>query len=366
MKVLVAPQEFKGSLSAEEAALAIARGIRAAQPGWELDVLPLSDGGPGFVTAMRLALRGDVRATVALDPLGRKVVARYMWSGRNDLVAVEAAQANGLFHVRPEERDPLRADTLGVGQILLAAAEDEPKTLIVGVGGSATTDGGAGMARALGARLLDADGNELGPGGAELARLDRIEWTRPPEFERITDIAVATDVTNPLTGPQGAAHVYGPQKGATPEDVELLDRALRHYAAIVRRDLGVDVEHLPGSGAAGGLAAGLVAFLGARIVSGFDVVAEATNLAERFAAADIVVTGEGSFDSQSLQGKTTGRLLEMGKRAKKRVVVFAGRGSAEAPELRTLAGLEADEGRAMAEAAPLLTELARRWAAGAP
>lgn len=364
MKVLVAPQEFKGSLSPDEAAFAIAAGIRAARPGWEFDVLPLSDGGPGFVTAMRAALNGDVRATVALDPLGRKVVARYSWSGRNNLVAVEAAQANGLFHLRPDERDPLRADTFGVGQLLLAAAEDEPKTLIVGVGGSATTDGGAGMARALGARLLDADGRELGPGGAELVRLDRIEWKRPQEFDRIVDIAVATDVTNPLTGPNGAARVYGPQKGATPDDAEVLDRALTHYAAVVRRDLGVDVEQLPGSGAAGGLAAGLVAFLGARIVSGFDVVAEATNLLARFEAADIVVTGEGSFDSQSLQGKTTGRLLEMAKRTGKRVVVFAGQASAEAPELHTLAELEPDAGRAMAEAAPLLTELARRWAAG--
>jgi glycerate kinase len=363
MNVLVAPQEFKGSLAADEAALAIAAGLRATRPDWSLDLLPLSDGGPGFVTAMRTALGGDVRAAVTHDALGRKVVGRYLWVGGRDTVIVEAAQANGLLHIRREERDALRADSAGVGELIRAAADDAPKTLLVGVGGSATTDGGAGMARALGARLLDAHGRTLGPGGAELLRLDRVEWERSANLARIAEVVVATDVTNPLTGPAGAAPVYGPQKGATPDDVAILDRALVRYAEVLRRDLGANVEHLPGAGAAGGLAAGLVAFLGARIVSGFDVVAQATGLEHRLAAADVVITGEGSFDHQSLQGKTTGRLLALAATRGRRIAVFAGAASLDAGDLYTLAELEPDEARAMAEAAPLLTELARRWAA---
>lgn len=366
MNVLVAPQEFKGSLSADEAALAIAEGLRAARPEWSLDLLPLSDGGPGFITAMRTALGGDVRAAVTHDALGRKVVGRYLWLGGRETVIVEAAQANGLFHIARDERDALGADTAGVGELILAAADDVPKTLVVGVGGSATTDGGAGMARALGARLLDADGHELAPGGAELLRLDRIEWQCPPSLGSIGEVVVASDVTNPLTGPAGAAHVYGPQKGATPDDVAVLDRALVRYAGVLRRDLGVDVEGMPGAGAAGGLAAGLVAFLAARIVSGFDVVAQATGLERRLAAADRVITGEGSFDQQSRQGKTTGRLLGLAAERGRPITVFAGHASTQAPELHTLAELEPDQTRAMAEAAPLLTELARRWAADHP
>ncbi|MCK9519095.1 MAG: glycerate kinase [Dehalococcoidia bacterium] len=365
MKILIAPQEFKGSLSADEAASAIAAGVGAMRPGWDVELLPLSDGGPGFVSALHTALGGDIRAALTHDPLGRKVVGRYLWVGGRGMVVVEAAQANGLFHLRTEERDALGADTFGVGELLAAAARDEPRTLLVGVGGSATTDGGAGMARALGARFFDASGQELGPGGGELLRLDRIEWEAPRWASQVPEIVVATDVTNPLTGPSGAAQVYGPQKGATPDDVTVLDRALARYAEVVRRDLGTDIAAVAGGGAAGGLAAGIVAFLGGRIESGFEVVAEATGLRERIAAADVVITGEGSFDAQSLQGKTTGRLLALATEVGRQVVVFAGRAHADNPGIRTLKELEGDERRAMTEAAPLLTELARRWAAGA-
>lgn len=361
MRVLVAPQEFKGSLTAEEAADAMAAGIAEAQPGWAIDRLPMSDGGPGFIDAMRRAVRGDTHGAVVHDALGRRVLGRYVTLRGRATAVVEAAQANGLGHVGPEERDALRADTFGVGELILLAMEHRPATLLVGVGGSATTDGGAGMARALGARLLDAAGDDLEPGGGALTRLDRIEWKRPGAIAGV-DVVVATDVTNPLTGANGAAFVFGPQKGATPEQCATLDAALAHFAAVVRRDLGVDVEHLPGGGAAGGLAAGLVAFLGARVESGFDVVSAATNLPARLAAADLVVTGEGSFDGQSRQGKVTGRVLELAAGMGKPCMVFAGR--APGGGARTLDEVEDDPGRRMNEAARALRELARRWAAG--
>jgi glycerate kinase len=362
VRVLVAPQEFKGSLSAGEAADAIATGIRRARPEWQLDVLPLSDGGPGFIDALRRAVRADTCSLVVHDALGRPLLGRYVILREGRVAVVEAAQANGLIHVDPTDRDPLRADSGGVGELIADAAAAKPNGLIVGVGGSATTDGGAGMARVLGARFLDAGGRELPPGGGPLVRLARIDWSRPAVIEGLEPV-VATDVTNPLIGSNGAAAVYAPQKGATPEQVELLETGLRRYAEVVRRDLGVDVAELPGAGAAGGLAAGLVAFLGARIASGFDVVAEATRLVARLAAADLVVTGEGSFDNQSLQGKTTGRVIELARAAGKPAIILAGRADGPAPNVHTLMDLEPDPTACMAHASQILAELGSRWAA---
>lgn len=363
MRLLIAPQEFKGTLSAEEAADAIARGIRTAQPAWDLDLLPMSDGGPGFIDALRRAVRADTRALAVQDPLGRKVLGRYIVIPATNIAMVEAAQANGLMHLQPAELDALHADTFGVGELIAAALEEHPSRLIVGVGGSATTDGGAGMARALGAQFTDMAGRPLDPGGAPLADLARIDW-RPPESLSGVEVVVATDVTNPLVGPFGAAAVYSPQKGATPDQVDLLEAALVRYAGVVRRSLGVAIAELPGGGAAGGLAAGLVAFLGARIESGFDIVAGAADLPGRLAAADLVVTGEGSFDSQSLQGKTTGRLVQMAESAGKPWLVLAGRASIEGESVHTLAEVEPDPPLAMANAHDLLSALAARWAEG--
>jgi glycerate kinase len=361
VRVLIAPQEFKGSLSADEAAAAIASGIRDARPEWELDVLPLADGGPGFLDALRKAVRADTGGLVVHDALGRPLVGRYLTIRKTNTAVVEAAQANGLSHLRPEERDPLNADSRGVGELIEAAMASRPPKLIIGVGGSATSDGGAGMATALGARLTDSAGNPLRPGAAALADLARIDWRRPAAFNGV-EVIVAADVTNPLVGPNGAAAIYGPQKGATPEQVDIIEAALVRYAAVVKRSLGVDIADLPGAGAAGGLAGGLVAFLGARIVSGFEVVADATDLRSRLAAADIVVTGEGSFDSQSLQGKGPGRLLELARGAGKQMAIFAGRSGD--PGVVTLTHIEPDLARAMAEAPALLREAARRWAMG--
>ncbi|MGD9935822.1 MAG: glycerate kinase [Dehalococcoidia bacterium] len=362
MRVLVAPQEFKGSLTAAEAAAAIAAGVREARPGWDIDLLPMSDGGPGFLDAFETSIGGERVSVAAHDALLRPINASILsvTSPAGPLVIVESAAANGLVLVAPEDRDPLSADTYGVGELLAAAIEHRPATVIVGVGGSATTDGGHGMARALGATFFDEAGRPLAPGGVSLAGLAAVHWQRPAALEAI-EVVVAVDVTNPLTGPRGAAAIYGPQKGASPADVDALDAALARYSAVVRRHFGLDLASLSGAGAAGGLAGGLVAFLGARIESGFDIVARATDLESRFRQADLIITGEGSFDAQSTQGKTTGRLLGMATRADKRSVVFAGVAPAGG-RVHTLASLEPDPSKSMANAAGLLRELARHWA----
>ncbi len=357
MHVLVAPQEFKGSLSADEAADAIATGLRKAHPDWQLDLLPMSDGGPGLLDALRRAIRADTSAAIVHDPLGRKVLGRYLRVRETGDIVIEAAQANGIWYVKPEERDPLYSDTTGVGELIASAFEEPSRRLIIGVGGSATTDGGAGMATALGARFTDIAGNVLDSGGAPLADLVRIDWRRPAFLDGV-EVLVATDVTNPLLGPNGTAAVYAPQKGATPAQVDILEAALHRYANVVRRSLGVDIANLPGAGAAGGLAAGLVAFLGARIESGFDLVAEATHLADRLARADLVITGEGSYDSQSHQGKVTGRILELARSATKPALILAGRSDTADTNVYTLESIEPDPARAMENAPTLLAQLA--------
>jgi glycerate kinase len=289
------------------------------------------------------------------------VLGRYIRLRSTGAVMIEAAQANGVVHIQEREQDPLHGDTAGVGELILDAAALAPPRMIIGVGGSATNDGGAGMARALGATFFDMAGNRLPPGGAALADLARIDWQHPAALAGI-DFVVATDVTNPLVGSNGASRVYGPQKGASPADVEALEAALVRYAAVVRRSLGVDIATVPGGGAAGGLGAGLVAFLGARIESGFEVVAAAAGLPERLAAADYVLTGEGRFDSQSLQGKVTGRILKMARDAGKPAVVFAGSAEGDSGHVVSLAALEPDPGASMRRAAELLAEAAARWA----
>ncbi len=361
MRVLVAPQEFKESLTAGEAAAAIARGIAAARPAWTVEQLPMSDGGPGFLDALERAARGRFRPAATRDALGRARTARVLDLPGTGTCAVEAALANGLALIAPAERDPLRAGTEGVGDLIAAALAGRPRRLLAGVGGSATSDGGAGMARALGARFLDAAGRDLTPGVAPLAALERIVWTPPPTLDGVETLA-ATDVTNPLLGPNGAAAVFAPQKGATAEQTAAIEAALRRYAAVLERSLGVAIADLPGAGAAGGLAGGLAAFLGARIVSGFEVTAEAAGLRERLRRADRAVTGEGSFDAQSLGGKTTGRLLALAAAEGVPCVVLAGRATAAAGEARSLAEIEPDPAVRMREAAPLLERLAARWA----
>lgn len=298
-RAVIAPDSFKNSLTAVEAARAIARGLCRAGD-FDLALVPIADGGEGTVEALCLAANGERLCARVQDPLGRAVEAKYAKLAR--AYVVETAEASGFSLLREDERDALRASTYGTGQLIRRAIESGAKRVVLGLGGSATNDGGAGMAMALGYRLLDDSGAQIGPGGAELLRLRSI---RRPENDLLNHVEfrAACDVTNTLCGENGASQIYGPQKGASPADVLLLDRALSHFAEIIKRDLGADILNTPGSGAAGGLGGGAIAFLNARLEPGFDLVARETRLAEKISGAFLVVTGEGRTDAQTLRGK---------------------------------------------------------------
>ena len=303
MRVLVAPQEFKGSLTAGEAAAAIGRGLAAAYPDWQLDLLPMADGGPGTAAALLVASGGESRRAAAHDPLMRPLTAE--WARLSTGVAlIECAAASGLLRLEPHERDARRATTYGTGELVRTALRDGCRDLIIGLGGSATTDGGAGLAQALGFRLLDAAGRDLLPGGAALVDLAHIDATDADSALATARFAAATDVTNPLCGPNGAAFVYAPQKGADAAAVQELDAALARFAAVVQRDLGRDVRTVAGAGAAGGLGAGVIAFLDGALRPGAALVADAAGLEERLRQADLVFTGEGRLDGQTAFGKS--------------------------------------------------------------
>ncbi len=381
MRILIAPQEFKGSLTARQAAAAIADGLRRALPDAELEPLLLADGGPGTVDALVEATAGQSFEADAHDPLGRPIRARWGALGdRRDDTArtavIEMAAASGLSLLRPDELDPGRASTSGTGELLRTALDAKYPRIIIGVGGSATNDGGAGVAQALGARLVDKSGGELPPGGRPLALLSRIDAAELDPRLATTEVIVAADVTNPLCGPQGASLIYGPQKGATGGLDHELDIALTHYAAVVRRDLGVDIADTPSGGAGGGIVAGLIAFCGAKVRPGFDIVADAVGLTGRIRWADLVVTGEGRLDRQSAFGKTTAGVAHMARAANKPVIALAGSVDAgyqsEAEQLFddvfTLTPELATPEEAVARAADLLSQaaeaLGRRLADG--
>ena len=326
LRVLVAPQEFKGTLTAVEAAEAIATGLRRSHPGWQFDLLPMADGGPGTTDALIAALGGKRHSARVSDPRRWPIGAAWgLLPGKR--VIVECAAASGLLHLRPEERTPAmvrRTSSYGTGELILAALDYEIEELIVGLGGSATNDGGAGMAQALGFRLLDAAGKNILPGGAALRDLDRIDASAAHPLLTHIRCVGATDVTNPLCGPNGASAVYGPQKGADAAAIDELDAALTHFALVIERDLGVDVAERPGSGAAGGLGAGLIAFLGAELISGAKVVAQAAGLEARLQQADLVITGEGRLDAQTAYGKTPQYVAQAATSAGRPVICLAG------------------------------------------
>ena len=304
MKVVIAPDKFKGSLSAPEAARSLGVGVARAAPDLDLDLVPMADGGEGTVEALVQATGGTFRQATVTGPLGRMISARFGRLGDGASAVIEMAAASGLALVSESARDPLRATTRGTGELLLAAIASGARRVILGIGGSATNDGGAGLAQALGYRLLDEDGEPLGPGGGDLGRLATIDARgRDPRLAGV-EIAVACDVDNPLCGPSGASAVYGPQKGATPEMVVRLDRNLGHFAEVVARDLGVSILDIPGAGAAGGLGGGLVAFAGGRLEPGVELVIRAVGLDARLRGADLCLTGEGRLDASSASGKT--------------------------------------------------------------
>lgn len=301
MRILIAPDKFKGSLTALEVAEAIAAGIRASAP-IATELLPLADGGDGTVAAMCTALGGAVIDVEVTGPLGDPTSAR-MGRLPDERFVVEAASSSGLALIPAARLNPMRASTVGVGELIKYAEDAGATEIVVGVGGTASTDGGTGAATARGWRFLDARGRALRPGGGDLVNLARIDGTaaRPSAAK----VVAACDVTNPLTGEAGAATVFGPQKGATPQEVRRLDEGLTVLADRMRSDLGLDLAGLPRAGAGGGVAAGLHAFFGAQLIGGFDVVAGAVGLDRALARCDLVVTGEGRLDDQSLGGKVT-------------------------------------------------------------
>jgi glycerate kinase len=324
MRVVVAPQSLKGSLSAAEAGEAIARGVRDVYPEAEVRIVPIADGGEGTTQALVDASAGKLIEREVTGPLGEPVLAFFGLMGDGRTGVIEMAASSGLPLVPSEQRDPRIATTYGVGELILAALDEGCTHVIIGIGGSATNDGGAGMVQALGARLLDVQEGDLPFGGAALAHLARIETNQMDARLQDCLFEVACDVNNPLCGPTGASAVYGPQKGATPAMVEELDAALAHYARIIERDLGRAVRDIPGAGAAGGLGAGLLAFLDATLRPGAQIVLEAVRLEEQLRAADLVITAEGRLDSQTAYGKSVGAVAALAKKYDLPVLAIAG------------------------------------------
>jgi glycerate kinase len=324
VKVIVAPNSFKGSLSASQAAAAIARGVRQARPEAEVVEIPVADGGEGTVEALVSARRGTYRSADVEGPLGDPVRATFGLIDNGATGVVELASASGLTLIPAEKRDPRQTSTYGFGQLLDAVRRQGVTSIISGIGGSATNDGGAGMAQALGYRLLDASGRDLPRGGAALARLERIDASGFDSAWGSLSVMVASDVTNPLTGPQGASYVYGPQKGADDQAVRELDQALARLAEVIERDLRKKVADVPGAGAAGGAGAGLIAFLDARLVPGAPLVVESSGFDQALAGARLVITGEGRVDAQTAYGKAPGEVAKRARAAGVPVLLLAG------------------------------------------
>lgn len=375
MRVVICPDKFAGTLSAIEAASAIADGWRSVAPDDELVLRPIADGGPGFVGVLHEALGGSLMIVPITDPLSRLATGQILMVG--DTAYVESAQGAGLHHLSAEERDPKATTSFGVGQLIRAAVEAGAQRIVIGLGGSGTNDGGAGMLAALGVYPQNDIGIPLPGGGQWLRECASLGWAigRVPLMEmqeRRVQLIGASDVDSPLTGPAGASAVFGPQKGATPEDVELLDGALANWAQVLERDLPSCPEglsQLPGGGAAGGLGAGILA-LGGRIVSGIDLVRDLSGLDEALHGAGVVITGEGSFDHQSLRGKVIAGVAAAARDEGIPCVVLAGRvttgrreqGAAGVTEAHSLTDHFGSTEQAMAEPARGLRELSERLA----
>jgi glycerate kinase len=328
MRVLVCPTAFKESLSATEVADAIADGIRRAIPAAEVRTLPLSDGGSGLIDTLSGARRGREARITTTDPLGRPIEARVLWAAADE-VAIESAEACGLHLLAPDERDPLRTATDGVGRLLERCAADGARRAALGLGGSATVDGGTGMARALGWRFLDRTGRDLAPGGEALVDLAMIEQ---PALRIPLAVTALADVRSPLLGPHGAARCFAPQKGASPQDVEQLEYGLTRLAEVAARDLGVDVRDIPGTGAAGGLGAGCLLFLDAELVPGAEYLLESSGFEAALADADLLITGEGAWDATSGLGKITSVVLDRAEAAGVPALLVCGRAEGPPPE----------------------------------
>lgn len=323
MKIVIAPDSFKESLSAPQVAEAIARGVRRAAPDAHIICIPMADGGEGTVSAVLAATQGEQRINRVQNALGQPIDATWGWL-ENQTAVIEMAAAAGLEHIRPEARDPLKATSVGVGELIRHALDAGAKHIVLGLGGSATNDAGAGMLQALGLRLLDQKGYELDQGGAALALLASIDDSQFDSRLREITVTIASDVNNPLCGAKGASAIFGPQKGATPAQVQQLDAALGHFADISAAKLGHDKRDAPGSGAAGGLGFAAHAWMQARFRPGVEVVAGIGGLAVAVQGASLVMTGEGRMDAQTLLGKTPMGVAAIAKQAGVPVIAIAG------------------------------------------
>jgi glycerate kinase len=366
VKILIAPDKFKGTLNAREVAQNIAKGLLDVLPDAQIEVVPMADGGEGTAEAVCDARGCSWVECNAHDPLGREIDARYGWIDQEKLAVMEMSEAAGMRRISESERDPIRATTFGVGEMILDASKRGAKEIIIGLGGSATNDGGFGMARALGYEFdFEHEHEHDGVGVTDLCELKKIE--KPNHFD-LPKISAAVDVKNPLLGENGATKVFGPQKGASNSDLDNLERALTQLADVVTTEFGFDYQNVPGAGAAGGLGFGLLSFCGATIRPGFEVVAEAVGLEAKMKDADLVITGEGSLDRQTLEGKTPVGVARLARKLGKPVFAIVGR-AAEDSELREIfqgiyqnarPGMSRQEN--MKRAAELLRENARELA----
>ena len=325
-KIIIAPDSFKGNLTALEVAECIEKGIRRVLPKARCIKVPMADGGEGTVQSMVDAAHGKLIKKRVQGPTGKSITAKYGWLASQKTAVIEMAEASGLPLVADRDRNPLKTTSYGTGQLILDALRRRPEKIIIGIGGSATNDAGVGMAQALGIRFLDTNGKEikaLGCGGM-LSKIAKIDMQNLAAQVSKTEIIVACDVENPLYGKNGAAVVFGPQKGATAKMIEVLDANLKHLSKVIKRDLKQDVGRMPGAGAAGGLGAGLVAFAGARLESGIDIVLKATELSKFIQAADLVITGEGRVDFQTAFGKTPAGVAKVAKAHKVPVIAIGG------------------------------------------
>ena len=381
MRILIAPDKFKGALNAREVAESVAAGLREVLPDAEMDVAPMADGGEGTAEAICDALGGSWLKCKAHDPLGREIEAHYAWIDQGKLAVMEMSEAAGMKRLRPNEFDVDLATTFGVGEMILDAAERGAQQIIIGLGGSATNDGGFGMARALGfhfyasislAEYLLTRLRRKPPRGPELigsvAELRTLERIKKPENISLPKIVAAVDVRNPLLSENGATRVFGPQKGATPNQIGELERALTRLADVVAEQFGFDYRDKPGAGAAGGIGFGLMSFCGATIRPGFDVVAESIGLEAKMKDVDLVITGEGSLDRQTLEGKTPAGVARLARKLGKRVFAIVGRATEDRQARQLFDGVYQNARTGMSEeenmkkAADLLRENARKLA----
>lgn len=325
MKFILAPDSFKESMTSKEACDAMELGIKKVIKDAECIKVPMADGGEGTVEALVEATNGTIHKVKVTAPLGNEVEAIFGVLGNKTTAVIEMASASGIHLVKREERNPLITTTYGTGELIRAALDLGVKHIVIGIGGSATNDGGAGMIQALGGKILDKDGNQIAFGGGELSKVEKIDLTELDKRIKEVTIEVACDVTNPLVGETGASAIFGPQKGATEEMVKILDNNLSNYAKVIKKELGKDVANVEGAGAAGGLGAALLAFLDAKLEKGIELVIKHTELKEKVKGAAFVFTGEGAIDNQTIYGKTPMGVAKTAKEEGIKTIAFAGK-----------------------------------------